>query len=121
MIPFAPNSSTSPMPWEMEGISMGRVTKTENTSRKRRLLRTTHRAKPQAMTMEIPVAAAAAHIEWNSASLKRSDRITSAISEGAMLNSIAASGQITVTNRNIPSSSLTAPEPRNTGKGQRAF
>ena len=110
MIPFAPNNSTNPMPCEMEGISIGKVTKTVNCSRKGILLRTTQRAKPHASIIEINVAVLAAKIEFVSDSLNLGKRKTPEMSEAAMFISIAARGQITVKTRKIPIRSLTRSE-----------
>jgi hypothetical protein len=102
IIPFAPNKSTKPIPWDIDGISMGRVTKTEKTSRCGKLLRTTQMAKSHAIIMEITVAIPAALIELTRDSLKRGSRKTPVMSDAVMLKSIAAKGQITVINKKIP-------------------
>ena len=94
----------------MEGMSIGKVTKIVNCSRKGILLRTTQSAKPHASVMEINVAVLVAKIEFARDSLNLGKRKTPEMSEAAIFISIAARGHSTVKTRKIPIRSLTISE-----------
>ena len=87
-IPFPPSKITSPIPWEIEGISIGRVTYTENTSVYFILLRTTQSAKNQARDIEIKVAVDADRTELKRDSRKRGRLSTEEMVEPEICESI---------------------------------
>jgi hypothetical protein len=68
-IPFDPSSRIRPIPWDIDGISMGRVAKTLKIPLKRILVRVTQREKIYAAVIEMSVPVPADKIEFLNACL----------------------------------------------------
>jgi hypothetical protein len=98
------------MPWEIDGISMGRVPKTPRISLNLIPVLRVHRAKTQARATEITVAAAEAVKEWITACLNRGPAIMARGSTEPMLANIRSRGRRTDTKRKIPRKALKGPE-----------
>jgi hypothetical protein len=99
-MPFLPRSNTSPIPCEIEGINIGKVTKIEKNSLKRKLQLTVLYANPHARAIEIIVAITEALIELKRDTLNLGNFVTTNMSERVIFISIATRGQITVIKRN---------------------
>jgi hypothetical protein len=95
------------MPWDIDGISMGRDAKKLKISRNRILVRTIQIARIYAATIEIIVPVPAAKMEFFNACLNVTDPIMAETSASVMYMSIQSRGRIIVIVRNIIRRNLT--------------